>query len=629
MIAAKSGHAGEVYTPAQLIEVAQNKNIETGTQGFTDFLSRTTGINDPTQMSQPQLHAAVTALEKLPGFASPQSLPEGSNATRYTPEQYTQAVKEATKTIETATGLKGQPVTALLNDAKRKGELTLDNNKVSAPSRAMPTGYGVEEQVGAEQEVAESYDVMSGDQKVRSMETKEQAEAHAEKLNNFAKAELKKTQEALKAQDEKIKKSENELHKYELNGLVDTPAYKAAEQAHQAVLDEAMPIIGDLKNQEEIYSRPVSVVPAGIKKVKPKSYVVRKGKGIRTVKETREAAEQAIFEDLTDAELQELSKKRSPALQKRVNAEIQRRAALPPKAAEATAATPEEQAKLEKLKQDLPAMLERFGLKDVGLKIVNAIEGGAEGSYEAKLIQIALDAVNPVRTMRHEAIHALKELGFFTPQQWAALERQARKEWVQKYLKDKEFRTEDGKVISRYEAYKTPGIASREGLNEDEIIEEAIADAFGDFDATKAPGGMLTALLNKLRNFFAALRSYLNGEGFQTYKDVFGKIEKGELKATAPSTAGEAKKALKTEKYGMLNPAIEPKYEKVLNNIIDEMDVTPEEIMSTSLLYQTGKAGIEQFEGPDVGRLPAVVQHLQDLRRQSGLPLLDTEKPTY
>ena len=77
----------------------------------------------------------------------------------------------------------------------------------------------------------------------------------------------------------------------------------------------------------------------------------------------------------------------------------------------------------------------------------------------------------------------------------------------------------------------------------------------------------------------------------------------------------------------MLNPAILPKYEKVLNDIIDEMNITPEELAATSLMYQTGKAGIEQFEGPDVGRLPAVVQHLQDMRRQSGMPLLDTEKP--
>jgi len=76
IIAAKTGYAGEVYTPAQVIEAAQAKNVETGTQGFSDFLSRTTGLSDPAQMSQPQLHAAVTALGKLPGFTSTQSLPE-------------------------------------------------------------------------------------------------------------------------------------------------------------------------------------------------------------------------------------------------------------------------------------------------------------------------------------------------------------------------------------------------------------------------------------------------------------------------------------------------------------------------------------------------------------------------
>jgi hypothetical protein len=101
--------------------------------------------------------------------------------------------------------------------------------------------------------------------------------------------------------------------------------------------------------------------------------------------------------------------------------------------------------------------------------------------------------------------------------------------------------------MSRYEAYKTPGIASKDGLTEEDIIEEAIADAFGDFDATKAPPGMLTALLNKLRNFFSALRSYLNGQGFQTYKDVFAKIEAGELKPSKPAVEVEAKLSLAPE----------------------------------------------------------------------------------
>ena len=648
ILAAKTGYTNEVYTPAQVIETAQAKNVETGTQGFSDFLSRTTGISDPAQMSQPQLHAAITSLAKLPGFTSTQSLPEGLNATNYTPQQFTKAIdglnakmdelgkddlsfKETTKAIETATGLKGSAVNALLNDANRSGDIVTDNKKVSVPSRTTPTGYKVSEELGAEQETADSYEVRRGDEILDEHKTKESADQQVEGLNKLTAEEIKNIDESLKTEEAKISKAEKEVQRLILAGNRSTPEFKAAQDTYQQVTDEAFPRIAELKARKESYQTPLTVAPIGVKKVKPKSYVVRKGQGIQTVKETREEAEQAIFEDLSDADLQELAKKRSPALQKRVNAELQRRAAAPAKAAPATATTPEDQAKLDSLKKDLPAMLERFGLRDVGLKIVDAIEGGADGSYQAKLIQIALSAEKPITTLRHEAIHALKELGFFTPQQWAALERQAEKEWVQKYLKNVQTKVA-GQTMSRYDAYAN-GVKDANGkyilkpLSQEALLEEAIADAFADFDVNKAPPGMLTALLNKLRNFFTALRNSLNGAGFQTYEDVFGKVEKGELKPSAPAVGGEAKMALKTEKYGILNPSIKPKYEKVLNDIIDEMDVTNEELNSTSLVYQTGKAGIEQFEGPDIGRLPAVVQHLQDLRRQSGLPLLDTEKP--
>ena len=567
IIAAKTGYTNEVYTPTQIIEVAQDKNVDTGTQGFEDFLVRTTGVSDPTQMSQPQLHAAVTALGKLPGFTSTQSLPEGLNATNYTPQQFTKAIdglnaqmdalnkdeltfKETTKAIETATGLKGSAVNALVNDAVRSGDVVTENKKVSVPSRTTPTGYGISEEIGAEQEQATSYEVRRGDEILDEHKTKESADQQVEGLNKLTAEEIKNIDESLKTEEAKIGKAEKEVQRLILAGNRSTPEFKVAQDTYQQVTDEAFPRIAELKARKESYQTPLSVAPIGVTKVKPKSYVVRKGEGIQTVKQTREEAEQSIFEDLADTDLQELAKKRSPALQKRVNAEIQRRAAAPAKAAPAAAATPEQQVKLDQLKKDLPAMLERFGLKDVGVKIVNAIEGGAEGSYAAKVIQIALDAERPIQTMRHEVIHALKELGFFTPQQWSALERQAKKEWVKKYLEDVPYRTEDGKTISRYEAYKTPGIASENGLNEADIIEEAIADAFGDWDSSKAPGGMLTALLNKMRNFFSALRSYLNGEGFQTYRDVFGKIEKGELKATAPAKEGEAKKSL-------IRPAVE------------------------------------------------------------------------
>jgi hypothetical protein len=52
IIAAKTGYTNEVYTPTQVIEAAQAKNVETGTQGFSDFLSRTTGLSDPAQIGR-------------------------------------------------------------------------------------------------------------------------------------------------------------------------------------------------------------------------------------------------------------------------------------------------------------------------------------------------------------------------------------------------------------------------------------------------------------------------------------------------------------------------------------------------------------------------------------------------
>jgi hypothetical protein len=604
LIAQKTGYTAEVYTPDQLTKLAEEKNVDTTTPGFGDFLFRSTGISDPAQMSQPQLHSAVTALQKLPTFETKQELPEGTNATRYSPEQLTKAIdglnakldevgkdelsfKETTKVVETATGLKGSAVNALLNDATKSGSIVTEGNKVSVPSRSTPSGYDIQEEVGVEEEQAESYDVMSGDQKVRSMDTQEKAEAHAEKLNSFAQAELKKTQEGLKAQEQKIAKSESELLKYELNGLVGTPAELAAQEAHQAVLDEAMPVIADLKNQEDIYSRPVTVVPVGIKKVQPKTYRVTKGETVKGTKATREEAEQAIFEDLSDKEIQELAKTKSPKLKARVNAEIERRATAPAPQSR----TPEQAQKLQAAQATLQSMLGRFGLQDVALKIVDAIEQGAEGSYAAKVIQLAIDASQPVRVMRHEALHALKELGFFTDAQWASLQRQANAEWINKYLKGNQTRLPDGRIVSRYDAYievnqtmpaewnkNNPDQPPRAVMSDAEIKElleeEAIADAFGDFDVEKAPPGMLNALLNKLRNFFSTLKSYLNGQGYESYKDIFGKIEKGELKPSKPAEANKEVKKSLTSFGAFYGDEKQPVYTPLSTRNFMEQDMT-------------------------------------------------------
>lgn len=175
--------------------------------------------------------------------------------------------------------------------------------------------------------------------------------------------------------------------------------------------------------------------------------------------------------------------------------------------------------------QSLRTLLNKFGLKDVGLKLSEGMRD--EGSYAEKLIQIAADSASPIRTLRHEAIHALRELGFFTDAQWNSLSKMAKDKWIDQYLKQ---RNVDGKPLkageeSRYDAYMREYKGDME-----KITEEAVADAFADFDANKAPAGMIRAILQKLRNLFQSIKSALTK--MESAEQIFSKAEKGALKPT-------------------------------------------------------------------------------------------------
>jgi len=183
-------------------------------------------------------------------------------------------------------------------------------------------------------------------------------------------------------------------------------------------------------------------------------------------------------------------------------------------------ATPDQQVR--DFEQTLRTSLNKFGLKDVGVKLIGGMR--EEGSYAQQLIRIAADSANPIRTLRHEAIHALRELGFFTDAQWQSLSKMAKDKWIDQYLKQ---RNVDGKPLkageeSRYDAY----MREYEGDME-KITEESVADAFADFDATKPPAGLVSSLLTRLRNLFQAIKSALTN--VESPEQIFGKVERGEL----------------------------------------------------------------------------------------------------
>jgi hypothetical protein len=178
--------------------------------------------------------------------------------------------------------------------------------------------------------------------------------------------------------------------------------------------------------------------------------------------------------------------------------------------------------RVNELDKKLRAALDKLGLKDVRLNIVGAIKGelgDADGVYAARLIKIALDAENPMRVLRHEGIHALKELGAFTPDQWRVLENKAKSEWMAKYN------------IADPKRYGS--------LSPEIQLEEAIAEAFADFSQTKPPAGLIGNVFSRIKSFFAALDNGFKGLGFQTADDVFGRVERGELLPSMGERAAE------------------------------------------------------------------------------------------
>ena len=436
----------------------------------------------------------------------------------------------------------------------------------SKPRAGLPAGYDITERQFKEGEEPEGYQITSeaGGKPFPTVLDKVAVQGKIDQLSaDRQEIAAEKLQEVMKYEDT-VNQGKRELEKMEAAGDFDSDLYKQKRTRQAAKEDLLGKRIDALYKEIEGLTAKLVSKPVGSKPVARTGYTITKeGKETGTFP-TREAAEESILADLSDEALDALvSDKKFGGLSNRAAAEQNRRRSAPPtkgkKVSEVLGAlnkekplpqTPEFKQKAESLRK----MLDKFGLGDVALKIVNAIDNQADGSYAAKVIQLAIDAQNPIRTMRHEALHALKELGFFTPQQWKSLEKMANDQWIDKYLKSKKATLADGKEGTRYEAYQ------QLGLSKDDIIEEAIADAFGDFDANKAPAGMLSALLNKMRNFFDALNNYLAGRGFESYKDIFGQVEAGKLKPSpknVPSQENAWKASVedveKADKYALKN----------------------------------------------------------------------------
>lgn len=162
----------------------------------------------------------------------------------------------------------------------------------------------------------------------------------------------------------------------------------------------------------------------------------------------------------------------------------------------------------------LRAELDRLNLKRVKLSIDRSGSKrlGAFRIDDAGVLEILVaPSLDPDATLHHEAIHALRALNVFTPQEWKALEMKAARTWVEQF-----------DVAKRYP-----------DLLPSEQIEEAVAEAFAAAAKTKtAPkGSILVQAFNKIARVFKAMGNALRGAGFQTTQDVFGRVRSGEVGA--------------------------------------------------------------------------------------------------
>ena len=196
--------------------------------------------------------------------------------------------------------------------------------------------------------------------------------------------------------------------------------------------------------------------------------------------------------------------------------------------------------------------LTRLGLRDVALTAqkslsrtqnINGVDRhiNPEGLFDPRdgnrVISLAMEMVDPNATaqeqfdalksiMNHEVIHALKNLGLFTDQEYASLVKTARSK---KYVAIK-----DGVPTERKYTYFDRARSMYEGIGSSEatIEEEAVAELFRDYADNKIKlSGKPRTLMERIKDFFVALVKGHNDVGISSVEDIFENIKSGNLGA--------------------------------------------------------------------------------------------------
>ena len=363
---------------------------------------------------------------------------------------------------------------------------------------------------------SDRFNIISSGERNPQPLTADEAAEKVGRLNDRRKEaidDIGKQAEALRKQ---AQSNTDALESMEAQGLTNTPEYEALRQETLAKNNELDGQISALDDRLSKMEQPISVVPA---KVSDDGFTVMENDKPLYYFPTEEEANEVL-----DQAPEPISKPTERAIEAK-----------------------------EALRQKLLPFLQQVGLGNTGLRIMDAIESGegtGDGYYSSNLISVALDAPDPMGTMRHEVIHALKEMGAFTEQEWKVLENAAHKYWIDRFLKNRN--TQDGRSL--YEAYQAIYQKDHGNLSgfDEYITEEAIADAFKFFHDRGVPPGILGRIYKKIRDLLQAIGNAFRGLGFQTANDVFERVEGGQMRPTKAAVEGGKRYQLSEEDRNLL-----------------------------------------------------------------------------
>ena len=171
---------------------------------------------------------------------------------------------------------------------------------------------------------------------------------------------------------------------------------------------------------------------------------------------------------------------------------------------------------------ELRAELDVIGAGAIGLRLTADPADEAMGRYARGVIEVALAEPGMMRSvLRHEIVHALRDLGAISEDEWEILAARARDDWIDAF-----------------------GIRERyAGEPEEIVIEEAVAEAWRRWSESRLDAEERTSwLFARIARLIETIREAFRGRGARTVEDVFQAINRGE-RPVDPARTGSARQA--------------------------------------------------------------------------------------